>query len=88
MCIRDRLRELLEAGTVMMPGAFNALSAKMIERGGFDALYPVSYTHLRAHETVLDIVCRLLLEKINQAPIHTTLHLSLTQLPSQHTIHL
>ena len=23
---------------------------------------PVSYTHLRAHETVLDIVCRLLLE--------------------------
>ena len=25
--------------------------------------YPVSYTHLRAHETVLDLVCRLLLEK-------------------------
>ena len=29
------------------------------------ALIPVSYTHLRAHETVLDIVCRLLLEKKN-----------------------
>ena len=28
-----------------------------------DAPQPVSYTHLRAHETVLDIVCRLLLEK-------------------------
>ena len=27
-----------------------------------DALGPVSYTHLRAHETVLDLVCRLLLE--------------------------
>ena len=27
---------------------------------------PVSYTHLRAHETVLDIVCRLLLEKKNK----------------------
>ena len=26
-------------------------------------LWPVSYTHLRAHETVLDLVCRLLLEK-------------------------
>ena len=26
---------------------------------------PVSYTHLRAHETVLDLVCRLLLEKNN-----------------------
>ena len=27
------------------------------------AVNPVSYTHLRAHETVLDLVCRLLLEK-------------------------
>ena len=26
----------------------------------------VSYTHLRAHETVLDLVCRLLLEKKNR----------------------
>ena len=31
----------------------------------------VSYTHLRAHETVLDLVCRLLLEKKN---IDNTLH--------------
>ena len=29
-------------------------------------LKPVSYTHLRAHETVLDLVCRLLLEKKNK----------------------
>ena len=29
-------------------------------------VFAVSYTHLRAHETVLDIVCRLLLEKKNQ----------------------
>ena len=28
-----------------------------------NCLTPVSYTHLRAHETVLDLVCRLLLEK-------------------------
>ena len=27
------------------------------------SLLAVSYTHLRAHETVLDLVCRLLLEK-------------------------
>ena len=27
------------------------------------SLMSVSYTHLRAHETVLDLVCRLLLEK-------------------------
>ena len=35
-----------------------------------DALHehaPVSYTHLRAHETVLDLVCRLLLEKKKNA---------------------
>ena len=31
-----------------------------------DAYDPVSYTHLRAHETVLDLVCRLLLEKKNK----------------------
>src|SRR5665811_1025438 len=29
-------------------------------------LVAVSYTHLRAHETVLDLVCRLLLEKKKQ----------------------
>ena len=29
----------------------------------FQAVDAVSYTHLRAHETVLDLVCRLLLEK-------------------------
>ena len=34
---------------------------------------PVSYTHLRAHETVLDLVCRLLLEKKKQQQ-HTTQH--------------
>ena len=34
-----RLRELISKGTVMMPGAINALSAKMIEREGFDAMY-------------------------------------------------
>eukprot|EP00657_Telonema_sp_P-1_P004986 TRINITY_DN2205_c0_g1_i1.p1 TRINITY_DN2205_c0_g1~~TRINITY_DN2205_c0_g1_i1.p1 ORF type:complete len:168 (-),score=31.48 TRINITY_DN2205_c0_g1_i1:30-533(-) len=33
------------------------------ERNVFEA---VSYTHLRAHETVLDLVCRLLLEKKKQ----------------------
>ena len=35
----------------------------------------VSYTHLRAHETVLDLVCRLLLEKKNIHNISSLLHL-------------
>src|SRR5664280_2981119 len=30
---------------------------------GGEGTFTVSYTHLRAHETVLDLVCRLLLEK-------------------------
>ena len=33
---------------------------------GLTDLAAVSYTHLRAHETVLDLVCRLLLAKKNQ----------------------
>ena len=35
---------------------------------------PVSYTHLRAHETVLDIVCRLLLEKKKKRHITTIIN--------------
>ena len=34
-----------------------------VDRAGRDGPDAVSYTHLRAHETVLDLVCRLLLEK-------------------------
>src|SRR5450756_3065571 len=30
---------------------------------GVESIIPVSYTHLRAHETRHDLVCRLLLEK-------------------------
>ena len=36
---------------------------------------PVSYTHLRAHETVLDLVCRLLLEKKNTTQTYVTITL-------------
>ncbi|MCL4215799.1 MAG: methylisocitrate lyase [Candidatus Hydrogenedentes bacterium] len=35
----DRLRQLLAAKTVALPGAINALSARLIERVGFEALY-------------------------------------------------
>jgi len=34
-----RLRELITQGTVVLPGAFNALTAMQIERAGFDAVY-------------------------------------------------
>mgnify|MGYP003379533791 CR=1 FL=1 len=42
---------------------------------------PVSYTHLRAHETVLDLVCRLLLEtKKKKQNTHPHFHQSRTAL--------
>ena len=39
------------------------LSVGSVPAVSIDSLRAVSYTHLRAHETVLDLVCRLLLEK-------------------------
>ena len=66
MCIRDRSTPVrpvksvavIGAGTMGGGIAMNFLSAGIP--------VAVSYTHLRAHETVLDIVCRLLLEKQKQ----------------------
>ena len=43
------------------PDAVNARAGLAGRRAGRRG--PVSYTHLRAHETVLDLVCRLLLEQ-------------------------
>ena len=45
-------------------------------------LVPVSYTHLRAHETVLDIVCRLLLEKNNTTISTRSAHMIMTVIHS------
>ena len=44
---------------------------------------PVSYTHLRAHETVLDLVCRLLLEKTKQQKKKTKQHKKKTNKTNQ-----
>mgnify|MGYP003377353396 CR=1 FL=1 len=43
--------------------ALGLLQRPDIKLAHLQAKAPVSYTHLRAHETVLDLVCRLLLEK-------------------------
>ena len=44
---------------------FRAVWVELVDARGNQGRHPVpvSYTHLRAHETVLDLVCRLLLEK-------------------------
>ena len=43
--------------------AIQFLANQFINNGSIENKDTVSYTHLRAHETVLDLVCRLLLEK-------------------------
>ena len=62
MCIRDR------HGAGRTPGTLRGRDGDRGRRqcrGAAPAARaePVSYTHLRAHETVLDLVCRLWLEK-------------------------
>src|SRR5664280_2114685 len=58
--------DVIEAGfPISSPGDFKSVVeiSKAVTWPTICALTPVSYTHLRAHETVLDLVCRLLLEK-------------------------
>ena len=46
-----------------MEGGYRQLCGRCFNEAAASSLGPVSYTHLRAHETVLDLVCRLLLVK-------------------------
>ena len=72
MCIRDRPKGI-PVGTLAIgeDGAINAalLAASIIAntnpviKKNLNNLRSVSYTHLRAHETGRNLVCRLLLEK-------------------------
>eukprot|EP00656_Telonema_subtile_P009218 TRINITY_DN14327_c0_g1_i1.p1 TRINITY_DN14327_c0_g1~~TRINITY_DN14327_c0_g1_i1.p1 ORF type:complete len:230 (-),score=52.91 TRINITY_DN14327_c0_g1_i1:23-712(-) len=55
--INSSLETVHEAPAVILPA--RATLEVLLESGPLS----VSYTHLRAHETVLDLVCRLLLEK-------------------------
>ena len=52
-----------EPGDAGADQSFSRAGADAADSVGHVDFCPVSYTHLRAHETVLDLVCRLLLEK-------------------------
>ena len=55
--------------TLLVPLFATAALARRVIPDQMAYVDPVSYTHLRAHETVLDLVCRLLLEK-KKSKIH------------------
>ena len=64
MCIRDSAKiELSKHDSTKVIAAVKKWVAKLDPKDKEYEHHPVSYTHLRAHETVLDLVCRLLLEK-------------------------
>ena len=63
MCIRDSFVAVLGASNYTYCDATWSQTLPDWIGSHVRALESVSYTHLRAHETVLDLVCRLLLEK-------------------------
>ena len=54
---------ILGLGNLGPEAALPVMEGKCMLFKKFGGINAVSYTHLRAHETVLDLVCRLLLEK-------------------------
>ena len=67
MCIRDRVKAIKKLSDLGIRFASSLSACNISVRPLVDDqllhVAPVSYTHLRAHETVLDLVCRLLLEQ-------------------------
>jgi PEP phosphonomutase and related enzymes len=61
-----RLRALIAKRTVVLPGAFNALSAMQIERAGFEAIY-VSGAALAAARGLPDIGLLSMTEVVSDA---------------------
>ena len=63
MCIRDSVEVERVLGVIQGFDPIGVGARTLSECLALQAKEAVSYTHLRAHETVLDLVCRLLLEK-------------------------
>ena len=72
-----KLRELLDKGTVVMPGAFNALTARAIERAGFPAIYLSGATLANGLLGVPDVG----LTTLSEATLHATRCASVTKIP-------
>ena len=70
MCIRDRFSTAAENQPSVEINVLQGERPLAKDNKNLGRFIPVSYTHLRAHETVLDLVCRLLLEKKKQTRRH------------------
>ena len=66
MCIRDSDRAVALEADIADRQRLHVAEDLLAIDGDDLTLLAVSYTHLRAHETVLDLVCRLLLENKNK----------------------
>ena len=66
MCIRDRYSSGAETKLGEDLARMDKITKEVSPRYPAEELKAVSYTHLRAHETPEQLVCRLLLEKKNQ----------------------
>lgn len=72
-----RLRALLADHTVVMPGAFNALSARAIEKAGFEAIYLSGATLANGLLGVPDVG----LTTLSEATLHGTRCAAVTTVP-------
>ena len=62
VCSVSEARNLAESSEIVVRGVVAGITTTQSSLN----IVTVSYTHLRAHETVLDLVCRLMLEKKNK----------------------
>lgn len=72
-----RLRRLLSERTVVLPGAFNALTARAIARAGFDAIYLSGATLANGLLGVPDVG----LTTLSEATLHATRCAAVTSVP-------
>ena len=90
MCIRDRHIGATETQIARHRRHEADFLAVTLEHEQLAVAGAVSYTHLRAHETVLDLVCRLLLDKKkkHKTNSYNSYHtIIVTQQPNIYTSH-
>ena len=71
--LEDRMNKDLRNPDMMLHYVHDRIKDKELYYIIIDEVQPVSYTHLRAHETGRNLVCRLLLEKKNENSVEKSI---------------